>query len=187
MGGRPWLARDGGREFVETLLRDHKPEIKLALCIFAQPESDWSETERINTEMIMRFANDAKVDVRVMTPDNLEQLSHWADVVYLPGGHTETLKKRLHPFDIARLWNGKTIAGSSAGAHLLCVKSVYLQDRTIVEGMGWVRASVVVHWRANDFAGFTKDDWDWAEQTLIDPTLPMICLPEDKFVEITVA
>lgn len=187
MGGRPWLARDGGYEFVNTLLRDHKLKVKLALCIFAQPESDWAETEKINTETITKFANGTKVDVKVMTPDNFVELSKWSDVVYMPGGNSKTLKKRLQPFNIKKMWDGKTIAGSSAGAHVLCMRSVYLQDRTIIKGLGWVRASVLVHWRSDDFAGFTPTDWDWAEETLAAPELPLICLPESKFVEVTIA
>lgn len=187
MGGRPWLARDGGRELVETLLRDNAPEVRLGMCIFAQAESDWEETRAINEAMITKFAGDTNVVIKVITKDNFQEVSDWANVIYLPGGHTATLKKRLAPFDIKMWWDGKTIAGASAGAHLLCERSVYLQDRTVVTGLGWVKAGVIAHWRSKDFAGFTPADWDWAEQTLAKPgDSPLICLPEDRFVEVTV-
>ncbi len=187
MGGRPWLARDGGQEFVETLLRDNAPEVRLGMCIFAQPESDWEETRTINATTIAKFARNTPVTIKVMTSDNFREVSEWANVIYIPGGTTATLKERLASFDIAVFWNGKTIAGSSAGAHLLCKKSVYLQDRTVVKGLGWVDVNVIVHWRS-DFAGFTDNDWDWAEQTLVsEDSAPLICLPESKFVEVTIA
>ncbi len=187
MGGRPWLARDKGRGLVETLLRDTAPTVRIGMCIFAQPQSDWEETRKINAAMIAQFAGNTNVDIKVMTPQGFVETSAWANVIYMPGGDTRVLKKALGNYDIAKLWDGKTIAGASAGAHVLCKRGVYLQDRQIVNGFGWVNASVVVHWRSPDFAGFTADDWDWAEKTLAEPAggMPLICIAEDKFVEVS--
>ena len=55
MGGRPWFGEDEGKRFTETLFRYFPKEVKLAFCIFAQPESDWDETCKLNTGMFDKF------------------------------------------------------------------------------------------------------------------------------------
>lgn len=188
MGGRPWTARDGGEEFAEVLMRYFAGEIKLAFCIFAQPESDWGETERANTAMFERFAGKKRLQYQTMTPENFEKVSAWADVIYLPGGNSHHLSAQLakHP-NLAKLWDGKVIAGSSAGAVTLCAAYIYLQERTFGKGLGWVAASCIPHWR-DQFEDYTDADWDFAETELLKryPKLPLLCIPEGQFVEVTV-
>lgn len=93
MGGRPWLAEDGGKRFVETLFRYYPKKVKLAFCIFAQPEGDWDETERWNTGMFDKFKGKRALECQTMTPENFAEVSKWADVIYLPGGDPFVLKE----------------------------------------------------------------------------------------------
>ncbi len=188
MGGRPWLAKDEGERFAATLFRYFPEQVKLAFCIFAQPEEDWEETRAVNTAMFNRFKKGAEIEYQTMTADNFEAVSAWADIIYLPGGRTSRLLEALRPFDLAKLWDGKLIAGSSAGANLFCTGFVSLQDKAFGRGLGWVKASCVPHWRATDFEGYTTEDWDWAEAESLRqlPDLPVLCIPEGDFVELTV-
>ena len=189
MGGRPWLAEDGGRRFSDTILRYFPKEVKLAFCIFAQPESDWDETKKWNTSMFNKFNSERDITYQTMTPENFESVSAWADVIYLPGGSSFALIEKMKSVgDISRLWDGKVIAGSSAGADLFCTGFIALSDRKFGMGLGWVRAVCIPHWRAKNFEGYTEQDWDWAEQESLrqQPDLPVLCLPESDFVELTV-
>lgn len=188
MGGRPWLADDGGKRFVSTLFRYFPSGVKVAFCIFAQPESDWAATENTNKKMFNLFKGDRAVVYRTMNGENVTELSKWADVIYLPGGDPFVLQENLQSFDLAKMWDGKVIAGSSAGADLFCAGFASLSSRTFGQGLGWVQASIIPHWRADGFESFTDNDWDWAEVESLRqmPDLPLLCLSEGDFVEVTV-
>jgi len=190
MGGRPWLADDGGKRFVEVLFRYFPKNIKLAFCIFAQPESDWQETRASNISCFDKFKGPRTIAYKTITPDTFAEVSAWADIVYIPGGEPHQLIDTVTACgDIAKLWDGKLIAGSSAGADLFCAGFTYLQDKTFGRGLGWIPASCIPHWRAADFSGYTPSDWDWAEQESLKqlPNMPVLCIPEGDFVEFTVA
>lgn len=190
MGGRPWLADDEGERFASTLFRYFPSEIKLAFCIFAQPESEWEETRAWNVNMFKHFKGDQKIDYQTMTAQNFAEVSAWADIIYVPGGDPFQLLEKLKAAgDVAKLWDGKVIAGSSAGADLFCAGFTYLQNKTFGRGLGWVKASCIPHWRSADFEGYSQTDWDWAEQESLKqlPDLPVLCIPEGDFVEMSVA
>jgi len=190
MGGRPWLAKDGGQGFVDTLFRYYPVEVKLAFCIFAQPESDWEETCKWNTRMFDKFKGNRAVSHQTMTEQNFAEVSAWADVVYVPGGDPAVLQKRLGACgDIAKLWDGKVVAGSSAGADFMCEGYIYLQDKTYGHGFGWIKATCIPHWRSDEWKGYAPEDWDFIEQESLKeaPDTPVLCIPESEFVEFTVA
>lgn len=188
MGGRPWECDDGGKRFTRVLFRYFPNEVKLAFCIFAQPESDWTETEDRNIEMFNSFMGSRTIAYKTMTAENFAEVSSWADVIYIPGGNPKTLHDLLIKCgDISKLWNKKVIAGSSAGADLFCTNYVYLQDKTFGKGLDWVKATCVPHWR-DKFRDYTSKDWDWAESEALRkfPELPVLCIPEGEFVEFSV-
>lgn len=187
MGGRPWFAEDGGKRFVETLFRYYPKEVKLAFCIFAQPESEWDETRGLNTEMFKRFAGERKITYQTMTQENFAAVSRWAGIIYLPGGSTSVLMERAKSFDVTKLWEGKLVAGSSAGMSFMCEGYVGLGSKKYGRGLGWVRATAIPHWRS-DYNGFTDADWDHIEREALKhaPDTPVLCVPEDGFVEFIV-
>ncbi|HKU18962.1 MAG TPA: Type 1 glutamine amidotransferase-like domain-containing protein [Candidatus Saccharimonadales bacterium] len=187
MGGRPWMAGEGGELFVNCCFRYFPRRVKLAFCIFAQPESDWNETKQTNVDMFNRFKGQRQITYKTMTADDFVEVSKWADIVYIPGGDPFTLIKKLQPYDLATLWDGKVLAGSSAGADLFCANFAYLQDKTFGAGLGWVPVSCIPHWR-DDFNEYTQADWDWVEQASLKerPDVPVLCIPEGEFVEFAV-
>jgi len=189
MGGRPWEADDKGAMFTKVLFRYFPQDVKLAFCIFAQPETDWEETSQRNTEMFNSFKNSRSISYKTITKENFAEVSKWADIIYLPGGNPFNLKEQIEACgNIAEAWDGKVVAGSSAGADLFCVAYTYLQDKTMGQGLGWVNATCIPHWR-DKFEDYTQADWDWAEQESLKqyPDLPVLTIPEGEFVEFTVA
>jgi len=186
MGGRSWMAADGGKRQVEVLLRYFPTKANVAFCIFAQDESDWAATQATNVAMLDRFKGGCNIAYQTMTRENFAEVSAWADVIYIAGGEPPKLKAALEACgDIAKIWDGKVVAGASAGMDVLCEHFSYLQDKTILDGFGWVKASCVPHWR-ND--GEDADAQTWAEAELLRqyPELPILTVAEGDFVEVSV-
>lgn len=191
MGGRPWLAGDEGEQFSATLFRYFPRQVKVAFCMFAQSEEQWEETRVWNANTLKRFRGERQLDLQTMTPDNFVEVSAWVDVIYIPGGDPLQLMETLKACgDIAKLWDGKVIAGSSAGADLFCEGFIWLQQKKFFQGMGWVKATCIPHWRAEGEGshGYKKEDWDWAEAECLRqrPDLPVLCIQEGDFVEYSV-
>lgn len=189
MGGRPWFGQDGGKKFTDVLFRYYPKEVKLAFCIFAQPESNWEETRKWNTDMFDKFKGGRKISYQTMTPENFAEVSAWADIIYMPGGDTTVLWQKLQPCgDLAKLWEGKVIAGSSAGMNVLCEGYITLTHKQFGRGLGWVPVTAIPHWRS-DYEGYTDPDWDEFEQDALRnlPNKPVFTIPESEFAEFTVA
>ncbi|HEY8999660.1 MAG TPA: Type 1 glutamine amidotransferase-like domain-containing protein [Candidatus Saccharimonadales bacterium] len=187
MGGRPWEAADKGERQVEVLLRYFPAKVKLAFCIFAQPEGDWEETRALNVSMIECFKGECTIAYQTMTLQNFAEVSEWADVIYMPGGKPPKLKAALEACgDVAKLWDGKVIVGASAGMDILCEHFSYLQEKTILEGFGWIKANCIPHWRnvGEDAAVQTQAE---AELLRRFPETPLLCVAEGDFIEVSVA
>ncbi len=188
MGGRPWLSGDRGKVFTDRLFRYSPNELKLAFCIFAQPEIEWAETEKWNKSMFDSFKGQKSIIYKTMTERNFTDVSKWADIIYIPGGDPYKLKNEILAVgDTEELWDDKIIAGSSAGADLFCAKFVYLQDKNFGAGLAWINATCIPHWRG-DFKGYSDKDWDWVESESLQrfPNLPVLCIPEGESIEVTI-
>lgn len=186
MGGRPWVARDKGQHQTEVIFRHCQQSAKVAFCNFAQDESEWEDTVSVNLKMFKSFYN-GTLEHRVMNQSSVESDSEWSDIIYIPGGDPFVLINELKPFVLDKLWDGKVIVGASAGADLLCARFPYLQEKRFGDGLGWVKATCIPHWR-DDFNNYTEQDWDWAESESLkrNPDLPVLCIPEGQVAEFSV-
>lgn len=187
MGGRPWVTGDKGKSFTNALFRYFPNEVKLAFCMFAQPETEWEATEKWNKSMFDSFKGSRNLSFKTMTHETFEEFSRWADVIYIPGGDPFKLIEEVKKHNVEKLWDSKTVAGSSAGADLLCKGFPYLQEKRFGNGLSWLNLVMIPHWR-DDFNDYTDSDWDWAEQEALKhyPNSPVICIPEGQFTEFTV-
>jgi peptidase E len=88
-----------------------------------------------------------------------------SDILYIPGGDTETLLNNLIKKDIPKLiksFNG-IILGNSAGALVLCKKTLITKDEKnsetkILKGLGLVPFSVEVHYDSSQDEELSKID-----------------------------
>lgn len=186
MGGRPWVAADGGKRQVEVMLRSFRQQANLAFCLFAQDERDWAQTQRANIAMIEKFKGRTKVEYQTMTVEKFAGASAWADIIYIVGGSPPQLKAALQGQDrLAKAWDGKIIVGSSAGMDVLCAHFSYLQTGQILDGLGWIKASCIPHWRDD---GEDEQAQSWAQAELVRrfPELPVLCVAEGDFCEVAV-
>jgi peptidase E len=187
-GGKP-----AHREaWVQALLAHAGRDARVAFCMFAS--EDDATARAVVSGLSASIAEGVgvggdEISFDTLTAKNFEEVSAWANVIVIPGGDPMKLKKELEPHgDLLKLWDGKTISGSSAGADIMCRRYVYLQDKSFHEGFGWVNANFIPHWQAPNWDGWTAKDWAWASRELSAKpgSTPLLTIREGEFVEIAV-
>ena len=185
-GGYPAKLHDRGSAFFAELIRDHS-EPKVIECLFARPERDWEEAfAKDNIFVDQRFA-EQKVDFRLARFETFLEQLRWADVVYFRGGETTLLVECMRKMEGWKdLLDGTTVAGSSAGAHMLAKYYYGLHSLKVGEGLGLVAAKVIAHYKS-DFNA-PNIDWDKAYEKLKvhREDLPILTLAEGQFETRTV-
>jgi len=188
VGGRPWEGTEAKR-LVSAILRDSGASVNIALCLFAVPERDRDQTRSWNIDRFSHYCDPKRLHWKVLATEDFAATSSWAHIIYIPGGATHVLREQLASYpELDRLWDNKTIAGSSAGAVSLCTQYVYLQNKTFGEGLGWVPVSAIPHYR-DAFEDYTDQDWSYLEAELLKrrPDLPVVGIPEGHFVEVIIS
>lgn len=106
--------------FFELSLKDLGPQPKILWCLFA---SDLEEREERYTSHIKKTAPFCPNEVSPIhshaTEQDFEKQVNEADFITIQGGSTDLLKSALKPFNLNRVFDGKIVAGHSAGAHIL--------------------------------------------------------------------
>lgn len=181
-GGKQWDGSDEGAAWIRAVTKGRQ-DIKAAFCHFARPESEWNDASSSTIQFITKFA--ATHDTQTLTHQNFKEVSAWAEVIWVTGGDPELLMEQLKKHENPEnLWQGKTIAGTSAGADMMCKDYVYLQSREVGQGFGWLDMNVLVHWRSG-FADWQPEEWaDYEERLTEDRQL--LCLGEGEFAEFVV-
>ncbi|HSX35126.1 MAG TPA: Type 1 glutamine amidotransferase-like domain-containing protein [Candidatus Saccharimonadales bacterium] len=185
-GGKP--AERGA--WVHALLAHAGREARVALCMFASEDETLAQAMATGLKAVIADAAEIPdISFKVLDAANFKDVSAWANVIVISGGDPAKLKKELEPHgDLMQVWDGKTIAGSSAGADIMCKRYAYLQDKTFGGGFGWVPANIIPHWQAETWPGWDEADWAWAAKELSGKAgeAPLLTIREGEFVEIAV-
>jgi len=183
VGGYPHKAEDGGKAFAEELVKGFRHPVKILECLFARPRDNWDKAYAEDKEFFTALLPDNELEFQLALPEKFREQVKWADAIYIRGGASEAvlleLQKQSEGWE--KELEGKTLAGSSAGAHAISKYYYGLDDLKIGEGLGLLPLKVIVHYRSNYNA--PKIDWDKAEQELKDykEDLELIKLPEGGF------
>lgn len=153
-GGYTSTDNELNRTFYEEIARDVPDKSTILLCYFATSGEDNSlrfkqDSDRIKAQshgknFTFLFANEK---------DFIEQLKQ-SNALYMRGGSTPKLLGILQKYDDLREnLEGKTIAGSSAGAYVIGKYSAFHDDESggkVREGLGLLPLRVVTHYESRD-------------------------------------
>lgn len=175
-GATSTKSRDNKRFFFE--ITKGLPNPVNILCVyFAKRKEFWPKLfkeEKIN----FSSAAPRKVFKFILAEDKMnilvKQLKE-ADVIYLRGGETDMLKNVLKKVkNIEKLWGGKVVAGSSAGAYVLS-KYYFENDKNKVEkGLGILPIKTLCHYSAGKVRELKRLE-NYGEK------LKIYKIPEEKF------
>ncbi len=181
VGGYVWKAEDGGKAFVQELVKGFDKPVKILDCLFASAPHEVENKFKEDRELFSKFDPDVKLELAI--PEKfLEQLKS-ANVLFLKGGDTEQLMQALKKCgDWLAYLDGKTVAGTSAGAMALVKYSHALEKDKLIEGFGIVPLKIIAHWESQIY------DVSWGkvlmELASHGEDLPIHTLREGEFIVI---
>lgn len=182
IGGYPRRAEDGGKALAEEMVKGFNDPIKLLICYFARPRIHWEVNMVEDRLFFAGHLSDRKVEYQMAQVDTFIEQLRWVNVMYIRGGTTAALLEKLaQSGDWIKELDGKTIAGSSAGAMVIAKYNYNLDTLELSEGLGLVPVKVLVHYRSNYNA--PNIDWDKAKAELkaYKEDLPILALREGEF------
>jgi peptidase E len=153
-GGNAQDKNDENAKFFREILSDYPDGANILLVQFAAiPEKQNIYKER-HISQFEDVSDGRKLNYQVADVDNFIEQIKWADVLYLcgssGGGATLRLLDTMNKFDnLKELFDGKTVAGESAGTNTLTALC-YSKSGGIVHGLGLVPVKSIVHYELGD-------------------------------------
>ena len=143
--------------FKEILKDTDSP--KILMVYFASAKEKWDELFNDDQNHFLEFAGDKKLNF-VLAKDDIEILKKQikdADIIYMRGGHyTKNLQLVLEKINnLSNLLQDKIIAGSSAGAYVLC-KYYFSQNHGLNEGLGILPFKIIAHYSDKEKENLAK-------------------------------
>lgn len=190
VGGSDYAAPDGGKKLCAAMAAGADRPVKVLSCCFAEKREDWEE----------EFSKAKKFLTANLGPDTVCELAFpatfyeqaaTADIIYIHGGDLVLMAHYLDQYpDLAqKVFAGKTVVGSSAGAMYIARRTWSCDWRGIQEGRGLLPLCVIPHFDS-DFGASIVGPIDWqkakAELEAVAQGLPINCLREGEFIEVTV-
>jgi len=161
--------------FFKEITKDCKRKANVLLIFFADYKKTWEKHYKYDSKMISKMSKKSlKVEFQIAEVKTLREQIKWADVIYIRGGHTRMLVKKL---STVKNWKalipGKTIAASSAGT----VFSRYVYFHTegeIVKGLGLLDIKVMCHYESTQMYKVKK-------LADVNGSIPLLVLPDYKY------
>jgi len=153
-GGFTSTDNEMNRTFYAEITRDVPDGGMILLCYFASEDTDNSGKFEQDSQRMTERSNGKHFTFLLADEENfVEQLSR-AHALYIRGGSTPKLLQILNTYDnLKEKLDGKTVAGSSAGAYAIGKYSPFHGDEpggNVREGMGWLPLRVVTHYESSD-------------------------------------
>ena|SRR3989338_4246424 len=156
--------------------------IKILQCLFARPLDNWDTAFAEDVDFFRNHLPGKRLEFQLAQPATFIEQIRWADAIYIRGGEMAPLYERLAQSPgWEKELDGKTLAGSSAGAMALAKYDYNLDSLKLADGLGLVPVKVLVHYRSDYNA--PNINWDKAEAELraYKEDLPLVALREGEF------
>jgi len=148
-GGFTKIDNDSNRAFFKELVLDVSDGGSILMVHFASREEDPMQNFEIMKSKIQAEAGDKSINFVYATKEDFVTQIKAVDAVYIGGGSTNKLLEVLRSYeDLQPLLEGKTVAGSSAGAYATARLGVSHSEDVMREGMGWVPLRVICHYES---------------------------------------
>ena len=136
---------------------------KILSCWFSNSDEDADRKFPEYKEHFLSFFQQGSTFVRADKEKFLEQVNN-ADVIYFHGGHTTLLLPAMEKYEnIEKVFEGKIVVGSSAGANYLSSTSFSPSKATAEEGGSLTNLAVIVHFNSIGYGDLTFEPSFWQD------------------------
>ncbi len=150
-GGFTRKENESNRSFFEEFARDIPNGGDALMVYFASREEDTTATFQDQSRRILEQAHGKEFTFVHATKEHFLEQVKQADAIYFHGGSTNKLIAVLRTYpDLTPLIEGKTIAGSSAGAYALARYGASHSEDVMREGLGLIPLRVVCHYESKE-------------------------------------
>jgi len=148
-GGFTRKDNEQNRAFNKEVMQDVPDGGTVLLIYFASRSEDPAADFEYQAERFKEQSTGKDLEFVLATKEGLVDEVKRADAVYLHGGSTNKLLAVLRTYpDLRPFIEGKTIAGSSAGAYAIARFGASHSANELREGMGWAPLRVVCHYES---------------------------------------
>jgi hypothetical protein len=137
--------------FFAELSKGLKNGSKILLNYFARPKDIWRDLASEDKKKINVNAKQKKLEFEIAQESKIVDQLKSASVMYMRGGETNLLKKELVKYkNLAKLFENKVIAGSSAGVYVLSKYYFGNDTKKVGHGLGILNLKVYCHYKDSD-------------------------------------
>ena len=142
--GRPNEEND---KFFQEILNIDKTKLNILLVYFAKPLSEYKRMIKEDEYQFTKNKNGKELCFEIADEEKFEKQAKEADIIYLHGGQTLKLFETLKSYaNLKELFDGKIIAGESAGAYVLSKYFYSKSEGGVFQGLGYVPAKTICHY-----------------------------------------
>ncbi|MFH0969301.1 MAG: Type 1 glutamine amidotransferase-like domain-containing protein [Patescibacteria group bacterium] len=178
-GGETKIHCKNNDDFFAEIIRGLKEPAKMLLVYFAKPRKEWKGIFKRHRVDFSSNSGREKLEL-ILADEDLDKFVKQiknSDAVYLHGGNQDILKEKMAPVEnLEKLFEGKTIAGSSAGAHILSAFNYSIDSNQIEEGLGIIPVKVFTHYR-DELKGELEKMENYG-----DRNMKTYAIPETEFI-----
>ena len=181
-GGYYYKAKDGGKDFCETIARLCGKQNPVILdCLFARSD-DGTERFNVDCNFFKTFIPESKI---LFADDDFIDQAHSSDVIFFQGGSPRMLIDKLNTFiGFEQAISDKVLVGSSGGADALVRHYAVLKKmRYDGEGLGILNIKFIPHWHSNE-TEFEHVNWESLKQKIemYKESIPVVCLEDGQYL-----
>ena len=153
-GGNAQDINTKNERFFREIINGSSSSVNILLVQFAAIAEKHEVYKDRHMAQFHRVQSKKELQFEVAQKEKFVEQLKWADVVYLcgssGGGATERLLGVLKQFDnLKHMFDGKIVAGESAGANCLAVHC-YSKSSGILSCLGLVPVDLIVHYQEGD-------------------------------------
>ncbi|MDO8496086.1 MAG: Type 1 glutamine amidotransferase-like domain-containing protein [bacterium] len=133
--------------FFKEILRSAPEKVKVLLVYFAKEIDRIPTNKDEDIEQFNKNKGQKNLLFEVANEESFLKQVYWADIVYLHGGTSLKLLDTLKQFqNLKQLFEGKIIAGDSAGANILSAVFYSMVADDVFKGFGLIPIKIICHY-----------------------------------------
>jgi len=157
-GGSAQKINSQNDDFFKEILKNTPNSIKILLVHFASDSAMDDTNHKADSNQFIRVCGSKKLIFKEASEFKFVNQAKWAEVIYFGGGETSKLLAVLKKFsNLKKLFEGKIIAGESAGANSLSAYCYSQSSRGILKGLALLPTKTICHYEDKYKESFGKN------------------------------